>query len=83
MVMMRILFLSYWYPYPLDNGSKIRILGLLRGLAQQHEVTFISFADETQIRSVSPEIRSLCRDVHLVLYKTYNPGEFRAQLGLF
>ena len=83
MVMMRILFLSYWYPYPLDNGSKIRILGLLRGLAQQHEVTFISFADETQIRSVSPEIRSLCRDVRLVLYKTYNPGEFRAQLGLF
>jgi glycosyltransferase involved in cell wall biosynthesis len=81
--MMQILFLSYWYPFPPDNGSKLRILGLLRGLAQQHEVTLISFADESQIRLVSPEIRSLCRDVRLVVYKTYNPGDFRAQLGLF
>lgn len=81
--MMQILFLSYWYPFPPDNGSKLRILGLLRGLAQQHKLTLISFADESQIRLVSPEIRSLCRDVRLVVYKTYNPGKFRAQLGLF
>ena len=31
---MRILFLSLWYPYPTNNGSKIRIFNLLRGLAE-------------------------------------------------
>lgn len=35
---MRILFLSAWYPYPPDNGSKIRVYHLLRALAARHEV---------------------------------------------
>lgn len=40
---MRILFLSTWFPYPPDNGSKIRAYYLLRGLAQSHDVTVIAF----------------------------------------
>ena len=40
---MRILFLSTWFPYPPDNGSKIRARYLVRGLAQSHEVTVIAF----------------------------------------
>jgi glycosyltransferase involved in cell wall biosynthesis len=79
---MRILFLSYWYPYPTDNGSKIRILGLLRGLAQKHEVTLLSFADESQVRSMTSELDAVCREVRLVPRKSYKPGEFRALLGL-
>src|SRR5512139_27822 len=80
---MRILFLSCWYPYPPDNGSKLRIYGLLRGLAQYHEVTLISFVDGAPVTFISPEMRALCQDVHLVPGKTYNPAGFRAQLGLF
>lgn len=41
---MRILFLSTWFPYPADNGSKIRVKYLLHALGQQHEVTLLSFA---------------------------------------
>jgi len=80
---MRILFLSYWFPNPPDNGSKLRILGLLRGLARNHEVTLLSFADESQIRSESSEVHALCRVIHLVPRKTYRSGDFRTQLGLF
>jgi glycosyltransferase involved in cell wall biosynthesis len=41
----RILFLSRWYPYPPDNGSKIRVHGLLGSLCERHEVTLVSFRD--------------------------------------
>ena len=43
---MRILFLSRWFPYPTNNGAKLRVYHLLRGLATRHEVTLVSFADE-------------------------------------
>lgn len=38
---MKILFLSRWFPYPTNNGSKIRIYNLLRGLSQLHDVTLL------------------------------------------
>ena len=44
---MRILFLSTWFPYPPDNGSKVRVYHLSRALAQRHEVTLLSFAFDT------------------------------------
>lgn len=40
---MRILFLSTWYPYPPDNGSKLRAAYLLKALASKHEVALIAF----------------------------------------
>jgi glycosyltransferase involved in cell wall biosynthesis len=40
---MRILFLSTWFPYPPDNGSKIRAAYLLRALAAQHDVVAVAF----------------------------------------
>ena len=39
---MKVLFLSAWYPYPPNNGSKLRIFNLLRGMAQHHEVSLLS-----------------------------------------
>jgi polysaccharide biosynthesis protein PslH len=39
----RILFLSTWFPYPPDNGSKIRAHYLLRALAERHEITVAAF----------------------------------------
>jgi polysaccharide biosynthesis protein PslH len=40
---MRLLFLSTWFPYPPDNGSKIRAYYLLRALADAHEVRLVAF----------------------------------------
>lgn len=79
---MRILFLSAWFPYPPNNGSKIRIYNLLRGLAQHHDVTLLTLTDEP-INAVPPELATICRDVQWVDKRTYNATSPRAVVGLF
>ncbi len=41
---MKILYLSPWYPYPPDNGAKTRVYNLLNILAKKYEVIFIAFS---------------------------------------
>ncbi|HEX7972829.1 MAG TPA: glycosyltransferase [Anaerolineales bacterium] len=79
---MRILFLSAWLPYPPDNGAKLRIYHLLRGLAQHHEVTLLSY--DGGIGGEPPaRLRELCQAVHLLPERTYNASSARALLGFF
>ena len=40
---MRVLFLSTWFPYPPDNGSRIRAYHLVRALSGSHQVTLVAF----------------------------------------
>ena len=63
---MKILFLSRWFPYPMNNGSKIRIYNLLRGVSQHHEVTLLGFADQPGVSPEAPELRSVCSKVQVV-----------------
>jgi glycosyltransferase involved in cell wall biosynthesis len=63
---MRILFLSTWFPYPPDNGSKIRVYHLLRALARDHAVTLLSFAFATARPGQPGDLHSLCADVQVV-----------------
>jgi glycosyltransferase involved in cell wall biosynthesis len=63
---MRILFLSTWFPYPPDNGSKIRVYYLLRALAARHKVTLLSFAFETANPDNGKELFSFCESVQTV-----------------
>ncbi len=77
---MRILFLSGWYPYPPDNGSKLRIYSLLRGLAQEHEVSLITFADPPPA-SPSQELEALCDEVRAVALRRFRPRGARALIG--
>lgn len=78
---MRILFLSRWYPYPADNGSKIRVFNLIKELARSHEITLISFA----AAPVSPEdtaaMRAYCAEVHSVVYKPFQPKSTKSMAG--
>jgi glycosyltransferase involved in cell wall biosynthesis len=55
-----VLFLSTWFPYPPDNGSKIRVYYLLQALAQVHAVTLVSFAFDTAQPEQPGDLRSLC-----------------------
>lgn len=80
---MNILFLSRWFPYPVNNGSKLRITGLLRELAKHHTVTLVSFADQPDVRLDAPELQSICSAVHVVPWREFNPQSWRARLGLF
>lgn len=78
---MKILFLSRWFPYPVNNGSKVRIYNLLRGLSRHHEVTLLSFVDQTGGSPEAPKIRSLCSEIIVIPWKEFEPGAWRARLG--
>lgn len=45
---MRILFLSTWYPYPPDNGSKLRAYYLIRALSRNHDVTVVAYQPDSK-----------------------------------
>ena len=79
--MSHLLFLSRWFPYPPDNGSKLRIWNLLRGLAEVHDVTLLTFADQARGEPDLSALLSLCRNVHVVSWKPYQPDSLRARLG--
>ena len=80
---MKILFLSRWFPFPANNGSKLRIYNLLRGLSQHHDVTLLSFMDQPDVSPEAPEIHSICREVHVVPWREFDPRSWRARLALF
>jgi glycosyltransferase involved in cell wall biosynthesis len=78
---MKILFLSRWFPYPTNNGSKLRIYNLLRGLSKHHDVTLLSFADQPDVSPEAPEVRSLCSEVQVIPWREFNPNSARAKFG--
>jgi glycosyltransferase involved in cell wall biosynthesis len=74
----RILLLSFFIPYPPDNGSKARIYNLGRALAQQHEVWLIAM-DE---RMPTPEQETVLRSqfAQVSLFQRPAPGGRLARL---
>lgn len=63
---MRILYLSAWFPYPPNNGAKIRSYHLLRALGTRHEVSLLSFAFDTPQPVNSAALASFCSQVEVV-----------------
>jgi glycosyltransferase involved in cell wall biosynthesis len=80
---MKILFLSRWFPFPADNGSKIRIHNLLRGLSKSHDVTLLSFYDPEEVSLEEVKKYSFCSQVHVVAWKPFNEMSAKASLGFF
>lgn len=79
--MSRLLFLSGWFPYPADNGSKLRIRNLLEGLASQHQVTLLSFADKPASELNIAAARAVCADVQIIPWRAYDPQNRRTGWG--
>jgi glycosyltransferase involved in cell wall biosynthesis len=80
---MRILFLSRWFPYPPDNGSKIRIFNILKQLSRQHEVSLLTFyesSDRVNEHSLGV-LKEICVDVQAFPYQPFRPSSFKALLG--
>lgn len=50
---MKLLFVSTWFPHPLDTGSRIRVHHLLRALAARHEVHLVAFLPPSDERAVA------------------------------
>jgi glycosyltransferase involved in cell wall biosynthesis len=79
---MKILFLSRWFPWPMNNGSKIRIYNLLRGLSQHHDVSLLSFADQPDVKLDAPEVQDICSSVRVVPWREFDPSTLYARLAI-
>jgi glycosyltransferase involved in cell wall biosynthesis len=77
---MKILFLSRWFPFPPNNGSKIRVYQLLQSLSQSHEVTLLSFADASG-SSGDLQQPKICSNIQVVPWKPYNSQSLKSRLG--
>lgn len=64
--MPRILFLTQVLPWPLDAGPKVRAYYMLRHLAEQHEVTLVSFVRADDKPEYVEYLRSIAAAVHTV-----------------
>jgi polysaccharide biosynthesis protein PslH len=80
---LKILFLSRWYPYPIDNGSKIRIFNLIEHLSQRHQVDLISFTHEPVEREAEEVMMGFCTQVRHIPYRPFRPDRLKAVLGFF
>ena len=82
---MHILFLSAWFPSPPDNGSKLRVLHLLRALAQRHEVSLAAFAFATARPDAADDLAARCATLTTVAcnpFEANHTGTLRTFLSL-
>lgn len=60
---MHILFLTPQLPYPPQKGTALRNWGLIKGLAEHHAVSLLSFREEATDQELPPALESVCRRV--------------------
>jgi len=78
----RILFISTWFPYPLDTGSRIRVYHLLRALVERHEIHLLAFMPAEAAHHL-PELRTWCPQVTVVERDPFWRDPRKALLGYF
>jgi len=77
-----ILFLSGWFPYPPDNGARLRVYNMIQQLATHHEIALLSFAREGRPTPKDTPITSHCRVIGTVPFQPFQPYRLQALLGL-
>jgi Glycosyltransferase len=60
---MKILLLAPYPPYPPRGGGTMRIYQMIRGLAQRHTLTCLTFAPDAAAERALAPLRDLCRVV--------------------
>jgi polysaccharide biosynthesis protein PslH len=79
---MKILFVSRWYPYPVDNGSKIRIFNLIRTLANHHDIDLISFSGERVSGHQIEMMNRYCQGIRTCEYRVNDKEQISILSGL-
>jgi len=81
---LKVLFFATWFPHPLDNGSKIRVYHLLRGLAAAgHRISLLSFAFDTADVDNAQEVRELCADAQTIQRNPFQRSTLEQRLRFF
>lgn len=80
---MRLLVLSQWFPYPPDNGSRLRIYNLLENLAPRHSIRLLAFHDGQADPEHIAKLERVCEHVEVIPAREYNPSGLKSIVGLF
>src|SRR5882762_1654696 len=64
---MRLLFLSFAFPLPTNNGHRMRTWSILEALAAEgHEVTLLTFGQPGEVDGYDVALRKVCREIEIV-----------------
>ena len=83
---MKLLVVSFWCPFPADNGSRLRAYHLIRQLSRRgHDIRLLALAqEETDMAAAREGLSPLCtQGVELFPARFFRPGTARAVLGFF
>ncbi len=69
---MRILCLTPRLPYPPYGGDRLRAFNIIKRLAAEHELSLVSFIARRSERDHLARLRSICRDVRVLLKSPLN-----------
>lgn len=72
---MRLLVVSTWFPWPPDNGARLRAFNLVRELARSHRISLLSFGDGGPVDPgrVAP-LEEFCDSVEVVPRDAFHHG---------
>lgn len=79
---MKVLILSTWFPYPLNQGSTIRAYHLIKAIARQHETALLSFEDIPLQPDWLDHMRKICAQVEVVPRRPFAHSRLKRALGL-
>ena len=74
---MRLLWLNAGLLLPLDKGGKLRTWHVMRHLAARHDITYLSFEDETQTAADRDGMREVCSRLETVPRRDAAKGTWR------
>ncbi|MEW6088692.1 MAG: glycosyltransferase family 4 protein [bacterium] len=80
---MNILFICSWFPYPPDNGSRIRSFNLIKALSKKHRISLMSFRQSDVSGKDIESLKEYCNDIKAIYFKSFNPKSFKAFWGFF
>ncbi|NIM04969.1 MAG: glycosyltransferase [Armatimonadetes bacterium] len=80
---MKLLVLSAWFPFPADNGSKIRTQHLLRSLAREHTVDLACFYQGEREAAQLGKAEEICRQVAAFPKPSFDADKMPSVADLF
>jgi glycosyltransferase involved in cell wall biosynthesis len=71
----RLLVLSPWFPYPADNGSRLRAFFLLRELSKAFAVSLVTGVQEDSPDGIPEPLAALCEEIIRVPWCWHDGGQ--------
>ena len=80
---MKVLAISTWFPYPPDNGSKMRAYNLLRHFGSMHALDIIAMSQSKKDTEHAEEVQAFCRRTAVFPEPRFRPGRMSSWSGFF